>query len=70
MDPGKPHSRSHLRRAASGPADGVKACPLTLNKLTLATLVVAVVSFAGTAFAAVPPECAAQAPVEASSASR
>jgi hypothetical protein len=54
------------RHAAADSPVAAKGCALTLNKLTLATFVVAVVGFAGTAFAAAPVDCAVQAPVAVS----
>ena len=67
MDYSKFRSTAPRRRVATGPSNDVKACALTLNKLTLATLVIAVVGFAGTAFAAAPIDCAVQAPAAVSS---
>ena len=66
MDCSKSRSILPSRRAATGPSNDVKACALTPHRLTLATLVIAVVGFAGTAFAATPAAGTVQGPVETS----
>ena len=67
MDTSTSLSKLPHRRAAADQSGKTKGCALTLNKLTLATVFIAVVGFAGTAFAAAPLDRVAyQAPVEAS----
>ena len=66
MDYSKLRPTVRYPRLATGPSNDVKACALTPHRLTLATLVIAVVSFAGTAFAATPAAGTAQGPVETS----
>ncbi len=67
MDTSTSLSTSPQRHAAADSSVAAKGCALTLNKLTLATFVIAVVGFAGTAFAAAPTDCATyQAPAETS----
>ena len=67
MDTPRSLSKLPHRREAADQSGAAKGCALTLNKLTLATFVIAVVGFAGTAFAAAPVDRVAyQAPIEAS----
>lgn len=60
MDTYSSLSTTPHKRAPADPS--TPGCVLSRNKLTLATLVVAVVGFAGTAFAAAPIDCAVQFP--------
>jgi hypothetical protein len=66
MDTTRSRSKMPRRLAATKAPGTAKGCALSRNKLTLATFVIAVVGFAGTAFAAAPLDCAVQAPATVS----